>query len=128
MATTEKELTATGAKVTTIVTEHEATAAPPHEPGECLLTKAVAENDDHARASLAVFSPKPPPDLPPLVPSPELPPLVPPPELPPLEVPPPDVPPLVPPPELPPLVPPPDPLDVSSQSPRSKSKASQVST
>ena len=62
MATTEKALTATGAKVTTVVTEHDATAAAPHEPGECLLTKAVADNDGHARASLAAFSPKPPPD------------------------------------------------------------------
>ena len=32
MATTEKELTATGAKVTTVVTENEATAAAPDEP------------------------------------------------------------------------------------------------
>ena len=32
MATTEKELTATGAKVTTVVTEHDATAAAPAEP------------------------------------------------------------------------------------------------
>ena len=63
MATTEKELTATGAKVTTVVTAHEATAAPPHEPGECLLTQAVAEHDGRARASLPrLQSPKPPPD------------------------------------------------------------------